>query len=387
MTQKNGSALTGMRRAGGRNSAVELCRFLFCLEIMLWHSRKLAPEGTELILCGKHGYIGVEFFFFVTGWLIAARATRDEWNKMENKKGGGVLSDTKNFFLGKIRAILPFTVFAYTFSYIRFIVIKGLNTKELIVSMLKALWEMCLLQISGVIMGSSIVSGIWYVSAMLIAGTVVYILRRKFRGWFSFVIAPLAYILISGWMFQNYSNLNLNINKFAIVPLGLPRAFIELSLGCFLYEMSDRLHRIDLTLLGRACVTFVTGAGILFVFYSTTIGFDGIKRIEYIMAPVLAMSVMLLFSEQGLFFLHRSQMLDRVLLFLGRLSLPIYLNHICIRQVIQTRGWHYWQALAAVIACTFVVSIVCLWSLFLWGLFWKAYGARVKRCFIKEKAG
>lgn len=81
MTREGPSAPAGSGRPGGRNSPVELCRFLFCLATMLWHGRKLAPKGTERSLCGTHGYIGVEFFFFVTGWLIAAGAAKDEWNK------------------------------------------------------------------------------------------------------------------------------------------------------------------------------------------------------------------------------------------------------------------------------------------------------------------
>lgn len=384
MTEKNNAALMGLGRSGGRNPAVELCRFLFSLEIMLWHGRKLAPKGTELILCGKHGYIGVEFFFFITGWLIAAKAARDEWKKMENE-GGCLLSDTKQFLFGKLRTILPFAVFAYICAYICLFLRNDLSVKTLIIKMLKALWEMCFLYISGVVMQTSVVGGIWYVSAMLVAGTVVYIFRRKFQGWFSFFIAPLAYILISGWLFRNYSNLNVIIVEYAIVAPGLLRAFGEISLGCFLYEISGRLHRVNLTLLGRACVTFATVMGILFVFYSTTIGFDGIKRIEYVMAPVLAVSVMLLFSEQGLFFLHRFQALDRVLLLLGKLSLPIYLNHLWIRPIIQSRSWPYGRATAVFMACTFVVGAVCLWTVSLWGRFWKARGTSIKRWFIKEE--
>lgn len=88
---ENSRLMPLQRKSGGRNSAVELCRFLFCLEIMFWHGRALAPKGTSFILCGKHGYIGVEFFFFVTGWLVAAKAARDA--KMgKNVSGGGVLA-------------------------------------------------------------------------------------------------------------------------------------------------------------------------------------------------------------------------------------------------------------------------------------------------------
>lgn len=293
--------------------------------------------------------------------------------------------DTRRFFLGKLKAVLPVAVFAYICSYIRFLVIDDLSVKMLIIKMLKSLWEMSFLYISGVVMQSSVIGGIWYVSAMLMAGTLVYILQRKLGDWFSFIIAPLAYILISGWLFRNYSNLNIIIIEYAIVAPGLLRAFGEISLGCFLYKMSGRLRRLNLTLLGRACVTLATAMCLLFVFYSTTFGIDSIKRIEYIMAPALAMSVMLLFSEQGLFFLRRFPALDRVLLFLGKLSLPIYLNHLWIRAAIQPMGWSYRRAMAVFVGCVFAVSLIALWMISLWGRFWKAHGTIVKCWFIKSE--
>lgn len=374
-----------IQKSNGRNPVVELFRFIFCMEILLWHGRKLVSKGTKFILCGKHGYIGVEFFFFVTGWLIAAKAIKDEHMKeCGDGDGGGYVRDSINFFISKITAILPAVVFTYICSYIRLAIIENLSIKAFLIKMLKALWEMCFLYISGVVMQSSIVGGIWYVSAMLIAGTIVYILRRKLRDWFSYFIAPLLYILISGWLFRNYSNLNVIIEEYAIVAPGLLRALGEISLGCFLYEISSRLRRMNLTIFSRFLVTFITAMCLLFVLYSTTFGIGSIKRIEYVMAPIIAVMVMLLFSEQGLSFLHCSQTAYRTCIFLGKLSLPIYLNHLWIRAIIVQYNLPYPYAIALLTGCTFFISFVCLWTTSLWQRFWKSYGKNVKRLFVKE---
>lgn len=43
-----------------RNGNIELLRFLFCADIVLYHAGFL-----------PRGYVGVEFFFMVTGFFLA----------------------------------------------------------------------------------------------------------------------------------------------------------------------------------------------------------------------------------------------------------------------------------------------------------------------------
>lgn len=61
-----------------RNPVIEFARFIFSIMIIFWHGRSLFGGGNPSF-CGKTGYIGVEFFFLVTGYLIAAKA----WNQRD----------------------------------------------------------------------------------------------------------------------------------------------------------------------------------------------------------------------------------------------------------------------------------------------------------------
>ena len=59
-----------------RNGTIDILRFLFCIGILLFHIEKYIFEEPSLkngihFDFFPHGSIGVEFFFLVTGWLMA----------------------------------------------------------------------------------------------------------------------------------------------------------------------------------------------------------------------------------------------------------------------------------------------------------------------------
>ena len=60
-----------------KNGRIELLRFLFALIILLFHIQKRfakspVPMGDTGLYFFNHGCIGVEFFFLVSGYLLAA---------------------------------------------------------------------------------------------------------------------------------------------------------------------------------------------------------------------------------------------------------------------------------------------------------------------------
>ena len=56
----------------GKNRAIEFFRFFFCCGIFFFHFGGLhQPEAGSWPFAG--GYLGVEFFFLVAGWLMMPR--------------------------------------------------------------------------------------------------------------------------------------------------------------------------------------------------------------------------------------------------------------------------------------------------------------------------
>ena len=57
------------------NGIISLWKFIFSLVIMIYHAKIFFPEENIPIFRG--GYIGVEFFFLVSGFFLAKKALKD----------------------------------------------------------------------------------------------------------------------------------------------------------------------------------------------------------------------------------------------------------------------------------------------------------------------
>ena len=56
-----------------RNIMIDFARLLFCFGIIFLHMNPIRIQSeSSLIMC--FGYLGVEFFFIVSGWLMAKKA-------------------------------------------------------------------------------------------------------------------------------------------------------------------------------------------------------------------------------------------------------------------------------------------------------------------------
>ena len=99
-----------------RNATIELMRFLFASSIILFHiagtlwDRKLilfSSEEFKLTLF-RNGYIGVEFFFLVSGFLMAKSIYRRQSQACIGKlQPEPVGVETIRFLWGKVKALWP----------------------------------------------------------------------------------------------------------------------------------------------------------------------------------------------------------------------------------------------------------------------------------------
>ena len=63
-----------MMKKPARNGKIDLLRFVFCIGVILHHIELILGEDSPVrgyFTLGRQGYIGVEFFFLVSGWLLA----------------------------------------------------------------------------------------------------------------------------------------------------------------------------------------------------------------------------------------------------------------------------------------------------------------------------
>ena len=83
----------------GKNRAIEFFRFFFCCGIFFFHFGGLhQPEAGSWPFAG--GYLGVEFFFLVAGWLMMPRLLR-------LPRGRAGLRPALELFAGRVRRLYP----------------------------------------------------------------------------------------------------------------------------------------------------------------------------------------------------------------------------------------------------------------------------------------
>ena len=272
-----------------RNGAIDILRVVFAGVILLKHARGLGGGGP---LCAKAGYIAVEFFYLVAGYLMAASAERAAMT--DTKADLGV--ETIRFVWRKIKRLLPAYVFAVLFSFARIVVVNRMSLFAAIRTLGLGMWDILFLRASG-IKTYGIVRGSWFLSAMYIAMLILYPLLRKYKRRFICILAPLISITLLGWLSQKHGNLNQYVNEYALLYSGVLRAIAELSMGCICFAAAKRINALRLTKLSKWCLSGAQVVGYAAVIVCTTK--LPVEQFDFVLLLVLAVCVTLTFSAQG----------------------------------------------------------------------------------------
>lgn len=356
-----------------RNGIVDWMRFVFSMVIVIFHGRNLG--GTpEIALFADAGYIGVEFFFLVSGFLMAHSAARKQGQDCTNL---GI--ETIQFIWRKIKPMLAFYIFAVIFAYGHTVITEEYTLRKTVTNLLMGVWDFAFLRASG-IKTVGLVRATWYLSAMLIAMLALYPMIRRWKDTFVCIIAPLIAIFFLGYVSQNFGNLNQYVKDYRLIYSGVMRAMAELSLGCIGYAACEKIKTVRFTTISRVLITLAQVIGYAGVIYCTTS--LPAKQFDFVMLLCLAICVPLSFSGQGI-----AAPLFRGALFpwLGKLSLVIYLNHMWVKDTLAgtlPKAMGYWKLLVIYICCVLVVSLICL----LWAeglrVFWSKCGKRIQGWFL-----
>lgn len=136
--------------ASRRNGNIDLMRFVFCVLVILYHINNRLDLNPPFGLPEKyfsffsHGKIGVEFFFIVSGYLLAAKAKK-------NYSADNIAKSTKSFMYRKAMSIFPYHIVGYTLGvYLLFHYYSLPNTKALIEKLLNLIPGFFLLEKSGI---------------------------------------------------------------------------------------------------------------------------------------------------------------------------------------------------------------------------------------------
>ncbi len=331
------------------NGIISVWKFIFVFAIVLRHSSKFATKGVVPLF--KGGSIFVEFFFLVSGFLMAK-------SFFEKKPiSSNIITSTWKFLWRKITQLFPYVFFSFLLTSSILIIVTSTTTYQWATK----IWELLFLKMTGFRMaGSNVVA--WYISAMLIAMMVSYPLLWKYKKVYSQLIAPILVILLSGYMSHEYPNLA-NLSEWTVFGyLGTLRAFLEINMGIISYEICKKLKNVNFTKLGRLLLTIIEIGLFSFMLFAANYSKFHVLSIDYIYLFLFFIAITIAFSELTLTYKFCC---NKCFYYLEKISLPLYLNQFffiyIIRYIDYFKSYSYYEKTFIYVIANLLFAIITIY--------------------------
>ncbi len=298
----------------GRNSSIDLLKFLFSIVIVLFHFG--TRQGINLL---PGGYLVVEGFFMITGYFMMNSA-----NKATSTDIG---KDSLKFVLHKYSSFALPLLFSAIIAFCAPLAFKPFYPSRFLTDCVTLLSEIVPLQITGMkTLASTGVS--WYLSAMLFALMILYPLARMTGSRFTRIICPILIFLIYGAICSEFGHLNVITDLFYGMPIrvGLLRGIAGICSGCILYDCVKSAENQKVSRFGEICFLFAEIFSAAFIMLVICV-FPK-TAMDYFALPFFFILLYSLFGRKSSFSGRFSFGFTK---HLGTASLLIYLNH------------HYWN--------------------------------------------
>ena len=273
------------KKKSGRVASVEFWRFFFTVLVCLYHLEiyftkgKIFPSGTS----------AVEFFFVLSGFLLALSAGHHFAKHPEPLSPKEASAKATQFVWKKIKAIFPVLVM----TLIIHIALNGggYSRKGWLDAALNSEWDLLFMVGTpfGYQNGNAPIVPLWFLTALFIAGYIYcYALYRNFH--FTLFAAPVIGVLLYSYFTLNSSLVLDFYAKMGFMTAGTVKAFAEMALGISIYHLYDYLNHKKLNAIWQIVLTVLMLFSI-FRYFQLTIkvstGMDNFRRIVYIMIIIL----------------------------------------------------------------------------------------------------
>lgn len=228
-----------------KNYSIEFFRFLFMLILAIWHFNE--------INIFTHGYLIVEFYFILSGFLLY---------KSLIKHQKGVLQYTydkmKRFYPQYVIALLLMLILSITHQIINKSEDDYLNT------IFKALTELFFIQEAGFFHGGFNYPT-WYISVLLIGGGLIYSLTIYNKRLATNLILPIAIITIYTYFFNKNSSLE-HWSKIGGLYEPLLRGIGGISIGVLLSHFSSIPTGKEIINQNHTVINILSISAVIFIF-------------------------------------------------------------------------------------------------------------------------
>ncbi len=315
-----------------KNGSIELMRFVFSAAIVLFHiSRDLWDNkktvgwiGNFQVMFFRNGYIGVEFFFIVSGFLMARSIYKvRERDQKQAEYDRSVGEETVVYIWRKMKQLMPYYIPACVIMLILQI-IKGAG----FIKIAEKLPSLLFLQRTGAF-PESFISVSWYISSMLIAMAVIYPICKNWYRTYTSLIAPLLGTLIIGFIIQSTGQLGGSGEWMLLTYKPNLRALAEIGIGTTCFEISRRLKEKTFRKWQQIALSITTVMCYLLSLMFAVSNVD--RRLSAECFYLLCIAVTISFSGIG-WVAQKELFQKRLFMYLGGISLPLYLLQNVFRQ-------------------------------------------------------
>lgn len=233
-----------------KNYSIEALRFIFMLVIAVWHFSRINPF--------THGYIAVDFFFILSGFLLYGSFERHKYDALQ-------------YTIAKLKRFYPEYILVFIIAFLMKLHLL-LRNNDVVTIFLNAISEGLLIHSVG-IYGGCVNPASWYISVLLIGGGILYAILHCHKKVALSVIFPLlvlssyTYLLGFGGSLEQFNN-----DGFIAQCLlrGLAGMALGIVLAAFFKRYPNILNRKHL-LLDIACLLSVA---IIYIVLCSTKHYD-----------------------------------------------------------------------------------------------------------------
>ena len=306
-----------------KNKALEFWRFIFAIVICLYHYR---AQISKTFL--PSGYLAVEFFFIISGYLLA-KSVLSSIQSMDTNHSSPEI-DTLRFFWKKIKRLWPH----YTLSLCISIMISVLFLKRYsFIHVLRfGVPEFFMLQMSGLsnvdFTGNA---ADWYVSSLILASFICYYLCRKNFKLFCYIASPVIALSCYTYLYHTFGHLG-SVRSYRLnMYSGTIRAFAGICLGCMCFALVKFINKnFKITKKGAFIFSIVDLFCIALIIFRFSDEWKTSK--DFLMLPIFLLLIINIFID------GRGSIVQKILdapysMKLGKISYAIFLNHTIIRDV------------------------------------------------------
>ncbi len=336
-----------MTKKKSRNGVISLYKFIASVLIVIYHGGALV--GTSKFAISTIGYILVDFFFIVSGYFFYQSVL-----KFKKKKTLNIYKENVRFIIGKIKKFLPYTIISGIISIIIFYLLKVLKLSNVLMSG----FNIFLIDMTG-LTGYTINGPIWYISSMLIVFFVLLPVVYKLEDKYIYYICPIIVLFGLGYMYKNYSTLNLFRSHWNSLFLsGTLKAFVEINLGIIVCNLVPLIKKYNETNKKYKKASIVAYSSLFIIFTLIVLFYRRIGAVDYFLLTVITFALTLCFADETM-----SVKFDtKIIRYLEKLSLPIFVNQQLFLNLFSLAGKTFLKPfylyLIIYVASTIIFSII-----------------------------